>query len=159
MADAALSPVPLVGGGVWSLLVIGGIAFIFIAVGAVLFWGAEALSLVLLCALVDGDEGLAGPEDGWANSELPPLEQIRNTEGLSLLAGVGLRRIMWLVDSLEGRRPVTRRLLWGLALAVTAAFLRMGTVLDGALRRPAPERSQRRLGRRLLYEMVAAHRA
>jgi hypothetical protein len=146
-------------GGVGPLLVIGGVAFLFIAVGAVLFWGAEALSLVILYALVDGDEGLAGPDDGWGNSGLPPLEQIRNTEGLSLLARVGLRRILWLVDRLEGRRPITRRLLWSLAQALTAAFLRMGTVLDGALRRPAPERSQRRLGRRLLYEMVAAHRA
>jgi hypothetical protein len=144
---------------VWSLLVIGGIVFIFIAVGAVLFWGAEALSLVLLCALVDGDEGLAGPEDGWANSELPPLEQIRNTEGLSLLAGVGLRRIMWLVDRLEGWRPFTRRFLWGLLLGLTAIFLRLSAILDRALRRPAPERSQRQLGRRLLYEMVASHRA
>ncbi len=65
-------------------LIVGSLAFVLIAVGAVLFWGAEALSLVLLYALVDGDEGLAGPDDGWGNSELQPLEQIRNVEGLGL---------------------------------------------------------------------------
>ena len=159
MADAALSPASFVGGDVVPFLIAGGLALLLVAMGAVLFWGAEAMSLALLCVLVDGDEGLAGPEDGWANSEVPPLEQIRNTEGLGLLSRVGLRQILWLVDRLEGLRPITRRLLWGLALALTAAFLRMGVVLDGALRRPVPERSQRRLGRRLLYEMVASHRA
>ncbi|MEE9201838.1 MAG: hypothetical protein V3U31_01425 [Dehalococcoidia bacterium] len=139
-------------------LITGGIALLLVAVGGVLFRGAEALSLGLLTVLVEADEGLAFPEDEGENPGLPALKLIQNTEGLGLPARVGMGWIVWLVDRLEGRRPRVRRLLWGLVLGSAGLFVRLGSAMDMALRRGAPERVRRRLGRRLLYEIVVAHR-
>ncbi len=139
-------------------LIAGAIALLSAAVGVVLFWGAEALSLVLLTVLVEGDEG-AFPGDEGEDPGLSALDQMRNAEGLGLPARVGVRWIMWLVEWLEGRRPRAKRLLWGLALGSAILFVRLGSATDRVLGRQAPERGRRRLGRRLLYEMVVAHRA
>ena len=139
-------------------LIAGGIALLSAVVGVVLFWGAETLSLVLLTVLVEGDEG-AFPEDEGENPGLSALEQIRNAEGLGLPARVGVGWIMWLVGWLEGRRPRVKRLLWGLALGFAILFVRLGSAMDMVLGRQVPERGRRRLGRKLLYEMVVAHRA
>ena len=140
-------------------LIAGGIALLSAVVGVVLFWGAEALSLGLLTVLVDADEGLALPEDEGEDLGIPVLKLIQNAEGIGLPARVGMAWIVWLVDWLEGRRPRVRRLLWGAALGLSSLFVRLGSVVDMTLGRRAPDRGRRRLGRRLLYEMVVAHRA
>lgn len=140
-------------------LIAGGIALLSAGVGVVLFWGAEALSLSLLTVLVEADEGLAFPEDEGEDLGLPVMKLIQNTGGLSLPARVGLGRILWLVDWLEGLRPGVRRLLWGVVLVSASLFVRLGAAVDMTLGRRATDQGRRRLGRRLLYEMVAAHRA
>jgi hypothetical protein len=140
-------------------LVAGSIALLAIVVGVVLFWGAEAMSLSLLTVLAEGDEGLAFPDDEGENPGLPYLKLVQNAEGLSLPARVGMGWIVWLVDRLEGRRPTVRRLLWGLGQGSVILFVRLASATDVVLWRGAQERTRRRLGRRLLYEMVVAHRA
>lgn len=133
-----------------------------IGVVVVLFWGAEALSLVLLSVLVEGDEGLGLPWDDAGEDPVSPAgpadpQLLQASRGFSLPARTGMGWLLWLVAWLEGRRPTVRRWLWAVGLGCAILWVRLGPALDRVLGRGREERERRRLGRRLLYEMVQAH--
>lgn len=133
------------------------------AVGVVLFSGAEALSLALLSVLAEGDEGLGLPWDDDEGDEgraagLAELRLLRAGQGANLPARMGMGWLLRLVAWVEGRSPRVRGALWAVGLGCAILLVRLGAALDAVLGRGVEERHRRRLGRRLLYEMVVAHR-
>jgi len=135
--------------------IIGAILLSILA-AVLLFSGAEAIARQVFLGLTMGEEDLVVPEE--EDGHPPDPHSLLRGEGQGFPGSLGSRLILRVIGYIEGRGPWIRRPFWELGLAFARLFVQVGAALDVLMRRPEEVRRRRHMARRLLQELIAAHR-